>query len=106
MKNAFSAEGRSLSSQSVELSDLRHIKANLDTLLSDEEYKADLQKLRYTFRTRSAPKFRICGAIDESPMPFSANEARSGIGLFPCFWGVSSNGECAGILYNRRACSA
>jgi len=32
-----------LSQQSAELSDLRHMKANLDPLLSDEEYEADLQ---------------------------------------------------------------
>ena len=33
---------RPLSQQSAELSDLRHMKANLDTLLSDEDYEADL----------------------------------------------------------------
>ncbi len=33
---------RSLSQQSVERSDLRHIKTNLDTLLSDEEYENNL----------------------------------------------------------------
>lgn len=33
---------RSLSQQSAELSNLRHIKTNLDTPLSDEEYEADL----------------------------------------------------------------
>ena len=33
---------RSLSWQSVERSDIRHIKANLDTLLCDEEYESEL----------------------------------------------------------------
>ena len=33
---------RSCSQQSTELSNLRHMKATLDTLLSDEEYEADL----------------------------------------------------------------
>ena len=33
---------RSLSQQNAELSCLRHMKTNLDTLLSDEEYEADL----------------------------------------------------------------
>ena len=58
MRNAFSTEKinllciydvvdrhktiRSFSQQSTELSNLRHIKTNLDTLLSDEEYEADL----------------------------------------------------------------
>lgn len=35
-------DGEALSQQNAELSDLRHIKTNLDTLLSDEEYEADL----------------------------------------------------------------
>ena len=58
MKNSFSTEKikllciydacdqcktiRPISQQSAELSDLHHIKTNLDTLLSDEEYEADL----------------------------------------------------------------
>ncbi len=58
MKNSFSTEEinllciydasdrrktiRSLSQQSAERSALRHIKTNLDTLLSDEEYENDL----------------------------------------------------------------
>ena len=33
---------RSCSQQSTELSNLRHMKANLDTLLSDEGYENDL----------------------------------------------------------------
>lgn len=35
-------DSEALSQQSAELSDLRHIKTNLDTLLSDEEYENDL----------------------------------------------------------------
>ena len=58
MRNAFSTEVinllcsynvgdqfkniRSLSQQSMELSDLRHIKIDLNTLSSDKEYEADL----------------------------------------------------------------
>lgn len=35
-------DSEALSQQNTELRDLRHIKTNLDTLLSDEEYEADL----------------------------------------------------------------
>ncbi len=88
---------QSLSQQSAELSNLRRIKTNLDTLLSDEEYE---NALRDDAVPSKPDQYRT---IDESPMPIKRQRSAIRHRAFSLFWGVSSSGKCASIFPNRIA---